>query len=107
MSPEETRRIRSRANSKQYYESHREVVKARVREHAHGKRRQLDESLKLAQEVLEEALIIREALTIALSKHNSARVQAPEEFSHPSLTTNNGRPHPSRDSPAFREDPQV
>ncbi len=83
MSPEETRRVRNRANSKRYYESHKEAVKARVREYAHGKRRQLDASLTLAQEVLEEALIIREALTIALSKHNSARVSAPEEFSQP------------------------
>ena len=83
MSPEETRRIRSRANSKRYYESHKDAVRTRVREHAHGKRRQLDESLKQAQAVLEEALIIREALTTALNKHNSTRVSAPEETSQP------------------------
>ena len=83
MSPEETRRIRNRANSKRYYESHKEAVKARAREHAHGKRRQLDESIKQAHAILEEALIIRDALTTALSKHHSARVSAPEEFSHP------------------------
>ncbi len=80
MSPEETRVIRSRANSKRYYESHKDAVRARVREYAHCKRRQLDESLKQAQEILEEALIIREALTTAL---NSARVSAPEETSYP------------------------
>ncbi len=83
MTPEETRRIRSRAYSKRYYDSHKEAVKARVREHAQGKRRQIDESLKQAQEILEEALIIREALTAALNKHNSARVSAPEEISQP------------------------
>ena len=83
MSSEEARRIRSRANSKRYYELHKDAVRARVRDYAHGKRRQLDESLKQAQEILEEALIIREALTAALNKHNSARVSAPEEISQP------------------------
>ncbi len=83
MSPEETRRIRSRANSKRYFESHKDAVRARVREYAHGKRRQLDESIKEVQAILEESLIIREALTTALSKHFSARVSAPEETSQP------------------------
>ena len=83
MTPEETRRIYSRVYSKRYYESHKEVVKTRVREHAHAKRRQKDESLKQAEEILEEAPIIREALTAALNKHNSARVSAPEEISQP------------------------
>ncbi len=83
MTPEETRRIRSRAYSKRYYESHKEAVKVRVRDHAHGKRRQIDESLKQAQENLEKALIIREALTAAFNNHNSARVSAPEEISQP------------------------
>ncbi len=75
------RRIRSRANSKRYYELHKDAVRARVREYAHGKWRQLDESIKEVQAILEEALIIREALTGALYKHNSARVSAPEELS--------------------------
>jgi predicted RNase H-like nuclease len=83
MTPEETRRVRSRVYSKRYYESHKEAVKTRVREHAHAKRRQIDESLKQAEEILEEALIIREALTAALNKHISARVSAPEEISQP------------------------
>ena len=83
MSSEEARRIRSRANSKRYYELHKDAVRARVRDYAHGKRRQLDESLKQAQEILEEALIIREALTTAISKHSSARVSDPEETSQP------------------------
>ena len=83
MTPEETRRIRSRAYSKRYYKSHKEAVKARVREHAHSKRRQIDESLKQAQEILEEALIICEALTATLNKQNSARVSAPEEIAQP------------------------
>jgi hypothetical protein len=83
MTPEETRLIRSRASSKRYYESHKDAVRARVREYAHGKRRQLDESIKQANAILEESLLIREALTTALNKHNSARVSAPEETSYP------------------------
>ncbi len=83
MTPEEIRVIRSRANSKRYYETHKEAVRARVREHAHAKRRQLDESIKQAEEILEESLLIREALTAARNKHNSARVSAPEETSQP------------------------
>ncbi len=78
MSPEEARQIRSRANSKRYYGLHKNAVRTRVRDYAHGKRRQLDEILKQAQEVLEIALIIREALTTELRKHNSVRVLAPE-----------------------------
>ena len=45
MSPEEVRRIRNRAYSKRYYESDKDVVRTRIREHAHGKRRQLDDVL--------------------------------------------------------------
>ena len=51
MTPEETRRIRSRVYSKREYKADKEAVKTRVREHAHGKRRQIDESLKLAEEI--------------------------------------------------------
>ncbi len=82
MTPEETRQIRGRTSSKRYYESHKDAVRARVREYAHGKRRQLSESIKQANAVLEEALLIREALTTAASNHNSARVSAPEEASY-------------------------
>jgi hypothetical protein len=83
MTPEETRLIRSRTNSKRYYESHKDAIRARVREYAHGKWRHLDESVKQANTILEESLLIREALTPALNKHNSARVSAPEETSYP------------------------
>ena len=83
MTHEETRRISGRAYPKRYYDSHKEAVKARVREQAHGKRRQIDESLKHPEEILEEALIIREALTAALNKHNFVRVSAPDEISQP------------------------
>ena len=83
MIPEETRRIRSHASSKRYYESHKEAVKIRVREHAHAKRQQIAESLKQAEEILEEVLIIRVGLTAALNKHISARVSAPDEISQP------------------------
>ena len=39
MSLEEVRRIRNRAYSKRYYETHKDAVRIHIREHVHGKRR--------------------------------------------------------------------
>ena len=61
MTPEETRRIRSRASSKRYYESHKDVVRTRIREHARGKRRQLDDALA---EIREAAALILKGLRL-------------------------------------------
>jgi hypothetical protein len=83
MSPEEARRIRSRANSKCYYESHKDAVQTRVREHAHGKRRQLDDALAEIREAA--ALILKgaDALAAVLKTLSAPRVSSSEETSQP------------------------
>ena len=41
----ETRRELDRIRSRQYYAAHKDAVRTRILEHAHGKRRQLDEGI--------------------------------------------------------------
>ncbi len=53
--PGESRRIRSLASSKCYYDLHKDSVRTRIQEHAHGKRRQLDDALV---EIREDAGLI-------------------------------------------------
>ena len=83
MSPEETRRIRSRANSKRYYESHKDAVRTRVQEHAHGKRRQLDDALDEIRGAAALILVGAEALAVVLKTLSGPRVSPSEETSQP------------------------
>ncbi len=84
MSPEETRRIRSRAYSKRYYELHRDdVVRTCVREHAHGKRRQLDDALDEIRGAAALILVGAEALAAVLKTLSGPRVSPSEETSQP------------------------
>ncbi len=83
MSSEEARRIRSRANSKRYYESHNDAVRTRIREHAHGKRRQLDDSLAEIREAAAHILKGVDALAAVLKTLSAPRVSPPEETSQP------------------------
>ncbi len=71
MTSPETRKELDRIRSWQYYAAHKDAVRTRVREHAHGKRRQLDEGVKLAQAALEEALLTLQALSGALNSRVS------------------------------------
>ncbi len=75
MTPEEVRSIRNRAYSKRYYETHKDAVRTRIREHAHGKRRQREAA----------ALILKgaEALAVVLKTLSPPRVSPPEETSQP------------------------
>ena len=83
MSPQEVRRIRNRAYSNRYYESHKDAVQTRIREHAHGKRRQLNDALAEIREAA--ALILKgtEALAVVLKTLSAPRVSPPEETSQP------------------------
>ena len=71
MTSSENRRELDRIRSRQYYATHKDAVRTRFREHAHGKRRQLDDGMKQAQASLEEAFLILQALSSAL---NNSRV---------------------------------
>ena len=61
MSLDEVRRIRNRAYSKRYDETHKDAVRTRIREHAHGKRRHLDDALA---EIRETAALILKGLRL-------------------------------------------
>ena len=83
MTPTEVRRICNRAYSKRYNKSHKDVVRTRIRERAHGKRRQLENSLA---EIREAAVLIlkgAEALAFVLKTLSATRVSPPEETSQP------------------------
>ena len=67
MTSSENRKELDRIRSRQYYAAHKDAVRARIREHAHGKRRHLDEGIKQAQVALEEALLTLQALSGALT----------------------------------------
>ncbi len=71
MTSSETRKDLDRVRSRQYYAADKDAVRTRVREHAHGKRRQLDDGIKQAHGALEEALLTLEALSGAI---NNSRV---------------------------------
>ena len=73
MTSSETRKELDRIRSRQYYAAHKDAVRTRIREHAHGKRRQLDEDIKQAQVALEEAFLTLQALSGALT---SSRVSS-------------------------------
>ena len=83
MLPERVRRIRNQAYSKRYYETHKDDVRTRIREHAHGTRRQLDDALAEIREAA--ALILKgaEALAVVLKTLSPPRVSPPEETSQP------------------------
>ena len=83
MSTEEVRRIRNRDYSKRYYESHKDVVRTRIRELAHGKRRQLDDALADIREATVLILKGTEALAVVLQTLSAPRVSPPEETSQP------------------------
>ena len=67
MTSSENRKELDRIRSRQYYAAHKDAVRTRIREHAHGKRRQLEEGIKQAQVALEEALLTLQALSGALT----------------------------------------
>ena len=83
MTPEETRRIRNRAYSKRYYETHKDAVRTRIREYTHGKRRQLDDALAEIREAA--ALILKgaEDIAVVLKTLSPSRVSPPEETYQP------------------------
>ena len=78
MSPDEVRRILNRAYSKRYYESHKDDVRTRIRGHAHGTRRQLEDELAEIREAA--ALILKgaEALAVALKTLSAPRISPPD-----------------------------
>jgi hypothetical protein len=86
MSPEEVRRIRNRAYSKRYYESHNDAVRTRIREHAHGKRQQLDDALDEIRVVV--ALIFKgnEALAVVLKTLLAPHFTSGKKLLSPKLT---------------------
>ena len=73
MTSSETRRELDRIRSRQYYAAHKDAVRTRIREHAHDKRRHLDEDINQAHVAFEEALLTLQALSGALA---SSRVSS-------------------------------
>ena len=83
MAPEEGRRICERAYSKRFFESQKDVVRTRIREHAHGKRRQLDDALAEIHEAAALILKRAEAMVVVLKTLSAPRVSPPEKPSQP------------------------
>jgi hypothetical protein len=83
MSPEEVHCIRNHAYLKRYYESHKDALRTRIREHAHGKRRQQDDALAEIREAAARILKGAEDLAFVLKTLSAPRVSPAEETYQP------------------------